>query len=98
MHAQQENMNTIGDKHVHDMNHMAGPRGPIGPLLSHKLCSTVNITPIHSMKTTIDYSHHELHGDIQIDFFFMVMQLVILRVSCSYSRWIFGEISKNIFY
>jgi hypothetical protein len=27
------------------VNHMAGPRGPIGPWLSHKLCSIINIIP-----------------------------------------------------
>ena len=41
----------------------------IGPWLSHKLCSTVNMTPILSMKAAIDCSHHELHVDIQISFF-----------------------------
>ena len=39
------------------------------------------MTPILSMKTTIDCSHHELHGDIQINKFLMMMQLVILGVS-----------------
>ena len=37
-----------------------------GPWLLHKLCSTVNITPILSTKLTIDCSHHELHGDIHV--------------------------------
>lgn len=43
---------------VLQLNHMAGPQGPIGPKLLHKLCSTVNITPILSTKATIDCSHH----------------------------------------
>jgi hypothetical protein len=47
------------------MNLMVGPWGPIGPWLSHKPCSTINITPILSMKVAIDYSYHELHGDIR---------------------------------
>jgi hypothetical protein len=91
-HAQKENRNTIGDKHVHDMNHMAGPHGPIGPWLSHELCSIVNVTLILSMKAAIDYSYHELHGDIQFYFILMLTQLIILGVLCSFSRWIFGEI------
>jgi hypothetical protein len=62
------------------MNHMAGPQGPIGPCLLHKLCSTVNITPILSMKVAINCSHHELHGVFQINFSFLtVTQLVIFR-------------------
>jgi hypothetical protein len=48
------------------VNHMAGPRGPIGPWLSHKLCNTVDMTPILTMKAAIDCSHHEMHKDIQI--------------------------------
>ena len=43
---------------------MARPPGPIGPQLSHKLCSTINIPPILSTKTAINRSHHELHMDI----------------------------------
>ena len=50
------------------LNHMAGPRGPIGPWLSHKLCNIINVTPTLSTKATINCSHHELHSDIQ--FFF----------------------------
>ena len=73
---------------------MVGPRGPIGPWLSHKLCSTVNMTSILSMKAAINYSHYELHKDIQINFFLMVMQLVILGVSYSCFKWISGEIYK----
>ena len=61
------------------MNHMAGPWGPIGPWLSHKLYSIVNMIPILSTKVAIDCSHHELHMDIQINFFSMVMQLVSCR-------------------
>jgi hypothetical protein len=45
---------------------MAGPRGPIGPWLSHKLCSTIIMTAIFFMKVAIDCSHYELHEDIQI--------------------------------
>ena len=45
------------------------PQGPIGPWLSRKLCSTVNTTSILSTKAVIDCSHHELQGDISIDFF-----------------------------
>jgi hypothetical protein len=48
------------------VNHMAGPQGPIGPWLSLKLCSTIDITLTLSTKATIDYSHHELRGDICI--------------------------------
>jgi hypothetical protein len=43
--------------------------GPIGPWLSHKLCSTVNITPILSTKVEIDCSHHKLHGTFKSFFF-----------------------------
>ena len=46
------------------MNHMAGPRGSIGPWLLHKLYGSVNITPILSTKVAINCSHHELHGGI----------------------------------
>ena len=46
-----------------------GTPGPINPWLSHKVYSAVNITPTLSMKAIIDYSHHELHGDIHINFF-----------------------------
>ena len=60
------------------MNHMAGPRSPIGPWLSHELCSTINITPILSTKVAIDYSHHELHGTFRL-IFSMLTQLVITR-------------------
>ena len=60
---------------------MVGSHGPIGPWLSHKLCSTVNMTP--TMKVAIDCSHHELHKDIQIKIL-MVIQLVNLRVSYSF--------------
>ena len=52
------------------MNHMAGPQGPIGPWLLHKLCSTVNITLILSTKAAIDCSHHELQRDIHINCFY----------------------------
>ena len=76
---------------------MAGPQGPIGPWLSHKLYSTVNITSIFYMKAAIDCSHHELHGNIQINFFLMVMQLVILGVLYSFVKWISREIIKNKF-
>ena len=78
------------------MSHMAGPRGPIGPWLSQKLYSIVNMTPILSLKVAIDCSHQELYRDIQINFL-MVMQLVILGVSYSFFRWIFGELIKNNF-
>ena len=63
------------------MNHIVGPWGFIGPWLSLKLSSTVNITPILSTEAAVDCSHHELHGDIQNRFF----------------RWVFGGISKDKF-
>ena len=62
-----------------DMNHMVGFQGPIGSWLSHNLCSTINIVPILSMKAAIESSHHELHGDFQIEFPLMVKQFVISR-------------------
>jgi hypothetical protein len=83
--------------HFGYLNHMAGPRGPISPWLSHRLCSNINMTPILPLKATINCSHHELHGDIQIIFFYRD-QLGILGVSYSFFRWIFREIIKNNFF
>ena len=61
-----------------DMNHMAGPQGPIGPWFSHKLCSTVNITPILFAKAAVHYSHHELQRTFRL-IFLMLTQIIILR-------------------
>ena len=55
---------------------------PIGPWLSHKLCSTINITSTLATKAAIDNLHHELHGDIRVIFIFyflMMTQLVVFR-------------------
>ena len=69
-----------------EVNHMAGSQGLVGPWLSHKLCSIVNVTSILFMKAAIYCSHHQLHGDIQINFIYfeMMMQLIILGVSHSF--------------
>ena len=67
------------EKFKEHVNHMAGPRGPISSWLSHRLCSTINITPTFSTKAAIDCSHRELHGDIHIKIIIMVTQLVIFR-------------------
>ena len=84
--------------HCGQLNHMEGPRGPIGPQLSHKLCSSINITLILSMKAAVNCSHHELHMHIHNKIKLMLMKLVILGVSCSFFKWIFGEINKNILF
>ena len=91
---------TLGNRQVYvnyHLNNMAGPRGLIGPWLSHKLCSIVNITLDLSTKVAIDCSHHELHMVIQLNFFWRWRNSSFLSVSYSYFRWIFGEIGKNKF-
>ena len=75
---------------------MVGPRGPIGPWLSHKLCNTVNMTPILSMKRQ-SIAHITSYTWTFKSIFLMVIQLVILGVSYSFFRWIFIEILKNKF-
>ncbi len=51
---------------IYKMNLMAGPRGPIRTWLLHKVRSNINTNLIQSRKTTIYYTHRDLHDQLII--------------------------------
>ena len=77
------------------MNHMVGPWSPIGPWLSHKVCSTVNITPILSTKVAIDCSHHELYGTFKPIFSNVDAISHFEGYHAHFLDGFFGKINKN---